>query len=190
MRVDIEDFEHKYASDPDPWSFARSPYEQRRYDVTMAALPRARYERCFEPGCSIGTLTERLATRVDRVVACDASASAITTARARLAGIGNIDFRHGAIPEEWPDGCFDLIVFSELGYYWDASELDVITRRVIASLRPGGELIAVHWTGESADHVLGGREVHDVIGRTAVGRVDTHVTAAVDDGFVLDVWRR
>jgi hypothetical protein len=33
-----------YAAAPDPWSFATSEYENAKYAVTLAALPRAHYE--------------------------------------------------------------------------------------------------------------------------------------------------
>ena len=54
-------FDRKYAFDPDPWGFATSAYEADKYRATLAALPRARYRRALEVGCSIGVLTERLA---------------------------------------------------------------------------------------------------------------------------------
>ena len=56
-------FERVYRDDPDPWRFATSAYEQRRYDITIACLPEARYRRAFEPACAIGELTRRLAVR-------------------------------------------------------------------------------------------------------------------------------
>ncbi len=75
--VDVGDFERMYRQDPDPWSFATSEYEQRRYDLTVASLLRPRYRRAFEPGCAIGELTRRLATRCDHVVALEPSPTAL-----------------------------------------------------------------------------------------------------------------
>ena len=54
-------FHELYEGDADPWEFATSGYEQRKYSLTTASLPRAHYTSVFEPGCSIGVLTERLA---------------------------------------------------------------------------------------------------------------------------------
>jgi Nodulation protein S (NodS) len=54
-------FEAKYRHSPDPWQFAASPYEQRRYAAILRSLSRARYSRAFEPGCSVGVLTAALA---------------------------------------------------------------------------------------------------------------------------------
>ena len=40
-------FERMYEV-PDPWGYETSWYEQRKYALTVAALPRSRYERTFE----------------------------------------------------------------------------------------------------------------------------------------------
>lgn len=56
-RGDLDHFEQTYQNDIDPWNFTESPYVLRRFDITMASLPRLRYRRCFEPGCSIESLT-------------------------------------------------------------------------------------------------------------------------------------
>lgn len=185
-RVDVDEFEQRYAQDEDPWGFASLHYEQRKYAITMASLPRARYRRCFEPGCSIGVLTERLTEVVDEVVALDVSPSAIERARARLAGVRNARLHVGVLPEAWPQGQFDLVVLSEFGYYWDADGLRDLVERARSSLEVLGHLVAVHWLGESEDHLLHGWEVHDVI-RAALGRPIVH---HADEEFVLDVWLR
>ncbi len=69
--LDCQYFEDLYAKDPDPWRFASSDYERRKYKVTLAALPRGRYARALEVGCSIGGLTQKLAARCDRLLAID-----------------------------------------------------------------------------------------------------------------------
>jgi hypothetical protein len=50
-------FDRMYADSQDPWDFAGRWYEQRKRALTMASLPRARFRRAFEPGCSIGQLS-------------------------------------------------------------------------------------------------------------------------------------
>ena len=83
MRVDPDTFEDLYAASADP-------YEQRKYSITIASLPRndgtgcVMSMRCFEPGCSVGALTELLAGVAEFVVARDASTSAIAQAARRL----------------------------------------------------------------------------------------------------------
>ena len=46
-------------------------YERRKYAITMAMLPLPRYRHAYEPGCSVGVLTELLAARCDHVTATD-----------------------------------------------------------------------------------------------------------------------
>jgi SAM-dependent methyltransferase len=186
MRVDLESFEERYAHERDPWSFESSHYEQRKYAITIASLPAARYRRCFEPGCSIGVLTERLAGLADEVIALDASASAVDVARRRLADSPHTVISVGALPEMWPRGTFDLVVMSELGYYWDERELEQVVDRLLRSIEPGGHLVAVHWLGSSADHLLHGADVHRIIDAAATRRIVHHV----DEEFVLDVWEQ
>ena len=153
MRVDPISFDEIYRGAADPWAFTTSPYELAKYDTTAASLTRAVYQRCFEPACSIGALTDRLATRARAVVACDASATAIARATGRLSGHSNVELVTAAIPEWWPVGTFDLIVLSELGYYWDISGWRDIIARCRDALDEHGEIIAVHWLGTSADHI-------------------------------------
>ena len=184
MRVDLAAFEQRYAGATDPWGFADDHYEQRKYAITVASLPWRWYRHCFEPGCSIGALTERLADVAEEVIALEVSPTAADRARDRLLGNGQVEVRTGSLPEAWPDGEFDLIVFSELGYYWDAVDLAGIAQRLRETLEPGGHLAAVHWLGESSDHLLGGHEVHNVLGRV----FGTPLVHHDDIGFVLDVW--
>lgn len=184
MRVDLDHFEQMYSAAEDPWNFAEDHVEQRKYAITVASLPLARYRRCYEPGCSIGALTERLAAIADVVIAQEASPTAAERAAKRLATHTNVEVRGGSIPEMWPNGTFDLIVFSELGYYWDTDELRSIAVRLTQSIETGGHLVAVHWLGQSDDHLLSGREVHDVL-RSAFGRSIVHHE---DETFVLEVW--
>jgi len=184
VRVDLDDFEQRYAAAADPWGFESSHYEQRKYDVTVASLPRERYSRCFEPGCSIGVLTGRLVDVADEVVAMDASPSAIDRARQRLAGVAGVELVVGAIPEDWPGGLFDLVVLSEIGYYWDAPALATIVARAKRATVPHGQIVAVHWLGSSPDHLLSGEEVHRILDAD-LGRSIVHHR---DVDFVLDVY--
>ncbi len=186
-RVPLRHFDDGYRDDPDPWDFSRRFYEQRRYDLTVAALPRSRYRRAFEPACAVGELTRRLAERCDEVVASDWATAAVARARATQGHLTNVAWSVAAVPEDWPSGRFDLVVLSELGYYFSPDALAGVRDRAIASLEPHGTLLAVHWLGHSPDHLLHGDEVHTVLGATnalAPGG------AYRDDGFRLDWWTR
>ena len=56
-------FDDMYSDNPDPWGFESRWYEQRKYALTIAALPEPLYRSGFEPGCSVGVLTSLLAPR-------------------------------------------------------------------------------------------------------------------------------
>jgi SAM-dependent methyltransferase len=185
MRVDPASFEAKYAGGSDPWSFATSAYELGRYDATIDLLD-GTYRRAFEPACSIGVLTARLAERCTEVVAVDPSPSAVATARQRLTDRPGVRIEVGAIPEWWPDGSFELVVFSELGYYWDRAGLSELIDRLAGIVEPGGDLVAVHWRGSSPDHVLHGDEVHAAL----VERLGRPVVSDERAEFVAARWRR
>ena len=152
-------FEELYASSPDPWNFASSEYEREKYQATLETID-SYYQSGLEIGCSIGIFTQTLAQRGSRLLAVDISERALRQARERCAHLSQVEFRRLALPEELPDGGFDLIVLSEVGYYWTVSDLDRFICWVPGVLWPGGLCILVHWTGQT-DYPLTGDEVHD-----------------------------
>jgi SAM-dependent methyltransferase len=156
-------FDAMYAESPDPWGFTSRWYERRKYALTLAALPRERYRRGFEPGCSIGVLTALLADRCEQLLATDVAPAAVATATERLAPYDGVDVAELAVPHDWPMGRFDLIVLSEIGYYLSADDLELLLDRVVGSLEPGGTLLAVHWRHPVADYPLRGDDVHDLL---------------------------
>lgn len=155
-------FEAKYALDDDPWNYESSEYETAKYQATLDALPRSRYANALEIGCSIGVFTAMLAPRCNRLLAIDASRLAIGRARTRCAGLANVELRVGRIPESFPDEAFDLIVLSEVGYYWSLGDLEVVRDQITHRLMPGGHLILVHWTPDIDDAPLDADTVHDL----------------------------
>ena len=159
--LDPEYFRRVYAASRDPWNFETSAYEAAKYAETLRALPRERYGRGLEVGCSIGVLTEHLAARCERLVAIDVSEAALEAARARCAHLPGVEFRRMQFPEDAPEGTFDLVVVSEVAYYWSAAGLGQAMDRVAAMQEAGGHLVLVHWTPEVADYPLSGDAVHD-----------------------------
>jgi SAM-dependent methyltransferase len=143
------DFEGYYADDPDPWRFATSDYERAKYAATMASLPRPRYGSGLEVGCSVGILTRSLAERCDQVLGLDVVPSVVETARANCAGHPQASFALCTAPGEWPEGSFDLVVLSEVLYFLDRADLARMVERIESSLLPGGDIVLVHWLGET-----------------------------------------
>ena len=160
MSLDPDYFRGVYAASPDPYGLADRWYEARKYHLSVALLPRQRYRAAFEPGCSVGVLTRMLAARCDRLMACDAVPDAVAAARARTAELPGVRVEERVMPRQWPQATFDLIVFSELLYYFDGADLNLLLKLGTGSLRPGGHLLAVHWRHPAPDHPLTGDEVH------------------------------
>lgn len=140
-------FDRLYADDPDPWRFSTSEYEREKYAATLAALPAGRFDRAFEVGCSIGVLTRQLAPRCGALLGVDIAEGAVEQARARCAGQGWVTLERMAVPQAWPEGGFDLILFSEVLYYLGHAGLQLAASRTLESLRPGGAVVLVNWHG-------------------------------------------
>jgi trans-aconitate methyltransferase len=175
-------FDALYERNPDPWQFASSNYELGRYERIVQALS-GRYQRAFEPGCSIGVLTEQLASVCDAVEALDISGVAVVRARQRCSYLSNVQIRQGTIAKDIPAGEFDLIVFSEIGYYFDETHLASLVDQLISVTIPGGTFLAAHWLGSSPDHLLSGDRVHEVIldaKRLALDYSERHAEFRVD----------
>ena len=179
-------FEEKYAAAADPWAFATSAYERHRYAMILNALGRRRFQRAFEPGCSIGILTEQLAPMCARLEALDISPTAVSRAQDRCRPLANVTVRRGALPDQMPDGTFDLIVFSEIGYYFDPPALAAIANDLSNRLRSPGVLLAAHWLGTSPDHRLTGDQVHEVL----IASIPMPARSRRYEGFRLDCWSR
>lgn len=166
-------FDDLYARDRDPWRFETSDYERAKYADTVAALERPPYRRGLEVGCSIGVLTAMLAERVDHLVAIDVAQAALDCARQRLDAAQNVELRRAAFPDEAPEGPFDLIVLSEVLYYLSADDLRRAADVTLRRLAPGGEVLLVHWLGETPDYPLTGDEAADGFLAAVGGRLTT-----------------
>jgi cyclopropane fatty-acyl-phospholipid synthase-like methyltransferase len=179
-------FDAVYENESDPWAFETSEYERRKYSVTLASLPKAHYGAVFEPGCSIGVLTEKLAARCDELLATDVVPTALQRATNRLRNCPHVTIERRAIPEEWPEGPFDLVVLSEIAYYFDEEDLTRIISLIIRSTTVGAHVIGVHWRGET-DYPLSGDRTHELIDATPqLDRIVLHV----EPEFTLAVWER
>jgi len=159
----VEYFEALYHEREDPWDLATSGYERDKYAVTIAALDGRRYERGLEVGCSIGTLSERLAGSCGRLLAVDCAPTAVARARERLAHLPGVAVERRCLPEEMPDGVFDLIVCSEVLYYWSPGLVREALALLRGALAPGGSLLAVHWRGPVRHYPAGGDAVHAIL---------------------------
>lgn len=178
-------FEALYAGSDDPWHFDGSWYEARKRRLLLAALPHERYARAFEPGCATGLLTAELAPRCGALLATDGAERALEVAGRRLERHAHVALRRMWVPDEWPEGAFDLIVLSEFVYYLAPADIDRLALRVRASLTPGGVVAACHWRRPIAGCALAGDAAHLRLEAVMDLR---RVVDATDADFRLGVW--
>ena len=149
----ITHFDALYRANPDPWDYQSSTYEARKYAATLAALTQPHYRTIIEPGCSIGVLSAGLAARCDRLVALDFSPVAVRQAKRRLAGFAGSTANIAKLPQDWPEGRYDLIMFSELIYYLAAPEIIVLAHLVARDATAQAECVIIHYQGDTETDV-------------------------------------
>lgn len=185
MSVSPDYFEQMFATSDDPWSFRTRWYEQRKRDITLAALPCQRYQRVFEPACANGELSALLALRSQSLLCQDINAKAVGLARDRLQGFDHVRTEQGRVPEDWPDGHFDLIVLSEVGYFLDEAEWGQVIAKVSSSLVEQGGLLACHWLHAIEGCPQNGHDVHQALAdQLGWHRLVRHEEA----DFLLEYW--
>lgn len=178
-------FDELFQRSDDPWQFKTRWYEARKRALTLACLPERRYASGYEPGCANGELSAELALRCDRLLVSDISPRAVDLARARLAAHPHARVVQAHLPRDWPDGSFDLIVISELGYFLEPQDLDTMADAARAALLPGGTLLACHWRHPIEGSAFDGDAVH----RRLAQRLGLHVLSELrETDFVIQVW--
>lgn len=158
----------------DPWDYSNS-YEQTKYDQTIALLPKRKFERALELACAEGHFTQMLAPLVENLTATDISETALERAKAACSAHSNItyqqvDLKNGQIP-----GQFDLIVCSEVLYYFESRKsLAKIARKLAQHLAPGGLILMAHGkiavnapteTGFDWGHPFDARSIGEIFAR-------------------------
>jgi SAM-dependent methyltransferase len=181
MPADARYFDALYATSDDPWGLDDRFYEQRKRALIMAALPRRRFTRAFEPGCAVGALTVLLAERCDSVLATDVAARAVGLTQERCRDLDGVLVEQAAFPQQPPSGQFDLVMLCEVGYY--AGDLAELAGAVSAALAPGGVVVGCHWRHPADDHPQTAEDVHAAL---ATGRHG--IVRHVEKDFLLEVW--
>lgn len=183
--VDVDYFDTLYIDTDDPWKMRTRWYEARKRALVEAVLPRARFGRVFEPGCGAGLMTERLARRCDALLATDLHPRAVASTARRLAAHAHVAVQVAALPQAWPDGAFDLIVLSELGYYFAAEDWRPMAARFAASLTDSGVVVACHWRHDFDARRSSTSEVHRALDDVA----GLHALCTVSEpDLLLQVW--
>ncbi|QRX84081.1 bifunctional 2-polyprenyl-6-hydroxyphenol methylase/3-demethylubiquinol 3-O-methyltransferase UbiG [Glaciimonas sp. PAMC28666] len=160
---DIAHFERLYQQDADPWQLQQRWYEQRKRALTLACLPQPRYRSAYEPGCGNGMMTVALAQRCDQLIASDGAPTAVQLTKERVlqeAPHASVSVEQHALPGQWPQQQFDLILISEIAYYLAIPAFRELQAKAVVSLAPGGTLILCHWRGVFEDRAQPTEAVH------------------------------
>ena len=181
-------FDDMYQANVDPWGFADRWYEERKRTITLASLPERRYATAYEPGCSVGVLTLGLAERCDSLLASDVSPVALREAECRLEDHHHVRFERRQLPREWPAGEFDLVVLSEILYYFNDADLEDVVVRATRAVAPGGTLVSVHWRPKVADYPQHGDRVQ--VALQCQWPTGSRIVHHVEDDFDLAVYVR
>ena len=183
----LEHFEAQYRDDPDPWRYRCSAYERAKYAATLAACGPGPFDDAVELGGSIGVFSAQLAPRCRRLTTIDYSPTAVRRARAALAPHRQARALLGAIPDDLPDGTFDLVVASEILYYLDAGALARTLDVLETQTTPGARLVCVHWRPPGPERPLTAAQVHDEMRRQPWLR---WLTSRCRPEYLLDVLER
>ncbi|MBW4511623.1 MAG: nodulation S family protein [Scytonematopsis contorta HA4267-MV1] len=182
-------FDKLYTENPDPWNFETSEYEANKYAATIAALPQDSYESTLEIGGSIGVLTEKLASKCNSLLSIDVSQIAQDKAIKRCQQLAQVRFQIMRVPEQFPEEMFDLILVSEVGYYWGWEDMKKAQQQILQYLKPGGHLLLVHWTLYARDYPLSGDEVHESFMKLTPNQLQ-HLKGQREEQYRLDLFER
>jgi hypothetical protein len=183
----VDHFESEYQADPDPWGYRASGYEQAKYAATLAACGPGPFVGALELGGSIGVFSAHLAPRCRGLTTIDYSPTAVRRARAALAHHRQARVLLGAIPEDLPDGPFDLVVASETLYYLDAAALTQTLEALEGRMAPAARLVCVHYRMPGPERPLTAGHVHDEVRRQPWLR---RLTTECRPEYLLDVLER
>jgi len=140
-------FAHVYRH-ADPWNYESSPYEQRKYAVLLAELPRSPYDHILEIGCSIGVFTEMLTRRGKQVTGVDISGKAAALASRRCRHLDHVHIRHIDFLRLQEKGSYDLIIAAEILYFfWRPLRMRSAVRNKLTALLADGGILVLVWGG-------------------------------------------
>ncbi len=173
---------------PTPGVSSRSGTKRASATWCSPRCPRRATVPGFEAGCATGMLTERLAARCDHLLAVDLVPRAVACTRERVARHAHVEVATANLPTDWPtERRFDLVVLSEIGYFFAPDAWHETAQRAADALTDAGVILACHWLRPFAERTQSTRHLHAAIARQP--GLHRHVRHLEPD-FLLEVWSR
>ncbi|MBI5815107.1 MAG: methyltransferase domain-containing protein [Nitrospinae bacterium] len=174
-------FNWKYKKQ-DPYHVGQSDYEKEKLDRAMAALAfKDSFDNVLEVGCGEGFMTEALAGKAAHVLAVDISDIAVKRTAERTAGTSCVTAKRMDVFTTPPSPEYDLVVCSEVLYYFEPEQLPGAVENIIGWIRPGGHAALIHARAKADDTTgidmkkFGAATIHGMFGK------DPRFTIVSDD---------
>jgi predicted TPR repeat methyltransferase len=151
--VPADHFESLYTKKTDPWDYKTSSFEAYKRSKTVGVLNGRAFNKGLELGCSIGVLTAELAAHCQSLIGVDGSQTACDLARTALKNYPNVRIIQARFPEDVRVlealGQLDLLILSEVLYFFSANDMQALASYVRTSLIAGGQCIVVNFDGDT-----------------------------------------
>jgi len=188
------DFAPVYArAQRDAWGYEQRQFESRRFELIMKLASLVPARTALEVGCAEGHLTQRLSPLVRELVACDIVEEAVHRAEANCRECANVRFLCVDVRRQWPAGMFDLLIYSDVLYYFTKREVRNVVCESARHVSPNGHfLFANEWRADyrwhtHPDYVM--RQLDRSHDWELVWR-QKHVDVDESRSLTLGLWRR
>lgn len=164
-------FELKYIRN-NPYRVNGSFYDIEQCNRAVEIIKGRRYSSILEIGCGNGYLLERYSSLSDRVIVTDISRLALKRAKERLKGKKHIEFRQSDLLKEDINEKFDLVICSEVLYYFTLDQLKGVVPKILNYIKKDGNLLSIHIRSLNDDtsgfpyKAFGARTIHQFLEST------------------------
>ena len=154
--IDPRDFEGRYRSSEEPWSFSERAAERLRHRWVVDTVRRFAPRRALDVGCSLGQLTGALAELPMELHGIDVSPTAVTRARARIVNGNGLAQGHehlrfiagSAVTLPLASSAYDFLTACDGLYSWELNddERHRAVKELRRVLRVGGHALLTEHT--------------------------------------------
>lgn len=149
----------------DPYQLSRTE-EISKFEKAFQLLQGAQFKEALEIGCGEGKTTAYLVPMAEKITAIDISDIAIRRAKSR--NYPNVLFKQADFFTEQLSEAFDLILCSEVLYYFEPAQLLRVVERIAELLEPEGTLLLLHHRSVKDDSTglelkeFGAKTIHEL----------------------------